>query len=101
MSKADALRSNLRQTAMSDENKEKQRLAHEAILSNEPTNEPSNVRANVVLKSKVERRRFSFDLRQDLHRDLKMQCLLDDSNMYEVIEMLIENYLEERKNERS
>lgn len=120
MSKADSLRSSLRQTAISDENKEKQHLAHEAILNNEllnkptnegtsetsetsnvPTIERTNKPSNVVVKTKVERRRFSFDLRPDLHRDLKMQCLLDDSNMYEVVEMLIENYLHERRNQRS
>ena len=101
MSKADSLRSSLRQTAISEENKEKQHMAHQAILSGEPLNEPSNVRTNVFSKPKVERRRFSFDLRPELHRDLKMQCLLDDTNMYEVMEMLIEDYLNERKNQRS
>lgn len=95
MSKADSLRSSLK-TVASTETREKQHQAHQAIL-----NEPSNVPTNVGSKSKVERRRFSFDLRPDLHRDLKMQCILDDSNMYEVIEILIENYLKERKNERS
>ena len=101
MSKADTLRSSMRQTAVSEENKEKQHQAYQAILNQEPTNEPSNVRTNVGSKSKAERRRFSFDLRPELHRDLKMQCLLDESNMYEVVEMLIENYLEGRKSQRS
>lgn len=100
MSKADSLRSSLK-TVASDETREKQHQAHQAILHNVPSNEPSNVPTNVGSKSKLERRRFSFDLRPDLHRDLKMQCLLDDSNMYEVIETLIENYLKERRNERS
>ena len=105
MSKADSLRSGLKQTATSEENKEKQHMAHQALLSNERRNEPSNVstnaRTNVQTNQKVERRRFSFDLRPELHRQLKMQCLLDDTNMYEVLESIIEQYLDERKNEGS
>lgn len=49
----------------------------------------------------VERKRFSFDLRTDLQRQLKLQCIMDDKSMYETIEELIEAYLNERRNEGS
>jgi predicted HicB family RNase H-like nuclease len=58
---------------------------------------------NVVLKQeinetrkeekKVERKRVSFDLRTDLHKELKMQALLQDKNIYNLIEEALEKYL--------
>ena len=33
-------------------------------------------------EKKVERKRVSFDLRTDLHKELKMQALLQDKNIY-------------------
>ena len=62
---------------------------------------------NVVLKQeinetrkeekKVERKRVSFDLRTDLHKELKMQALLQDKNIYILIEEALEKYLSEKK----
>ncbi len=62
---------------------------------------------NVVLKQeinetrkeekKVERKRVSFDLRTDLHKELKMQALLQDKNIYNLIEEALEKYLSEKK----
>ena len=37
-------------------------------------------------EKKVERKRVSFDLRTDLHKELKMQALLQDKNIYILIE---------------
>lgn len=62
---------------------------------------------NVVLKQeinetrkeekKVERKRVSFDLRTDLHKELKMQALLQDKNIYILIEEALEKYLKANK----
>ena len=62
---------------------------------------------NVVLKQeinetrkeekKVERKRVSFDLRTDLHKELKMQALLQEKNIYILIEEALEKYLSEKK----
>ena len=62
---------------------------------------------NVVLKQeinetrkeekKVERKRVSFDLRTDLHKELKMQALLQDKNIYNLIEEALVKYLSEKK----
>jgi hypothetical protein len=46
---------------------------------------------------KVERKRVSFDLRTDLHKELKMQALLQDKNIYILIEEALEKYLSEKK----
>ena len=44
-------------------------------------------------EKKVERKRVSFDLRTDLHKELKMQALLQDKNIYILIEEALEKYL--------
>jgi hypothetical protein len=48
-------------------------------------------------EKKVERKRVSFDLRTDLHKELKMQALLQDKNIYILIEEALEKYLSEKK----
>ena len=45
----------------------------------------------------MERKRVSFDLRTDLHKELKMQALLQDKNIYILIEEALEKYLSEKK----
>lgn len=54
---------------------------------------------NVGIKEekKVERKRVSFDLRTDLHKELKMQSLLKEKNIYLLIEDALEKYLNEIK----
>lgn len=61
---------------------------------------------NVVLKEenkesgsnkKVERKRVSFDLRVDLHKELKLQALMKEKNIYILIEEALEKYLVENK----
>lgn len=48
-------------------------------------------------EKKVERKRVSFDLRTDLHKELKMQALLQDKNIYHLIEEALEKYLAKKK----
>jgi hypothetical protein len=48
-------------------------------------------------EKKVERKRVSFDLRTDLHKELKMQSILQEKNIYILIEEAIEKYLNELK----
>ena len=48
-------------------------------------------------EKRVERKRVSFDLRTDLHKDLKMQALLQEKNIYILIEEALEKYLKENK----
>lgn len=54
---------------------------------------------NVGIKEekKIERKRVSFDLRTDLHKELKMQSLLKEKNIYLLIEDALEKYLNEIK----
>lgn len=62
---------------------------------------------NVVLKEetnetriedrKIDRKRVSFDLRTDLHKELKMQALVQEKNIYILIEEALERYLREAK----
>lgn len=48
-------------------------------------------------KKIVERKRVSFDLRTDLHKELKMQALVQEKNIYILIEEALEKYLKEIK----
>ena len=48
-------------------------------------------------EKRVERKRVSFDLRTDLHKELKMQALLQDKNIYILIEEALEKYLKANK----
>ena len=48
-------------------------------------------------EKKVERKRVSFDLRTDLHKELKMQALIQEKNIYILIEEALEKYLKESK----
>jgi DNA-nicking Smr family endonuclease len=45
----------------------------------------------------IERKRVSFDLRIDLHKELKMQALIQDEKIYIMVEEALEKYLKERK----
>ncbi|MGM9922705.1 MAG: hypothetical protein ACI35R_00470 [Bacillus sp. (in: firmicutes)] len=48
-------------------------------------------------EAKVERKRVSFDLRTDLHKELKMESLIQEKNIYILIEEALEKYLKESK----
>ncbi len=55
--------------------------------------EENNVGRNE--EKKVERKRVSFDIRTDLHKELKMQSLVQEKNIYILIEEALEEYLKE------
>lgn len=69
------------------------------IVGKEDTNVYSNKEINEKRKEevKVERKRVSFDLRTDLHKELKMQALVHEKNIYILIEEALERYLKEIK----
>ncbi|KAA9021555.1 hypothetical protein [Niallia endozanthoxylica] len=48
-------------------------------------------------EKKVERKRVSFDLRTDLHKELKMQAIMQEKNIYILVEEALEKYLNEKK----
>lgn len=48
-------------------------------------------------EKRVERKRVSFDLRTDLHKELKMQSIVQDKNIYILIEEALEKYLRNQK----
>jgi hypothetical protein len=70
----------------------------------EPVGNESNISSNEENnqerkeEKKVERKRVSFDLRTDLHKELKMQSILQEKNIYLLIEEALEKYLNELKN---
>jgi hypothetical protein len=61
------------------------------VVSNEENNQGRKE------EKKVERKRVSFDLRTDLHKELKMQSILQEKNIYLLIEEAVEKYLSELK----
>ncbi|MFE8698388.1 hypothetical protein ACFYKT_18950 [Cytobacillus sp. FJAT-53684] len=67
--------------------------------SNQEINVVSNEENNTTRKEekKVERKRVSFDLRTDLHKELKMEALVQEKNIYILIEEALEKYLKESK----
>ena len=77
------------------------------VLAESVGEETNNDENNVALKQetnetrkeekKVERKRVSFDLRTDLHKELKMQALLQEKNIYILIEEALEKYLKANK----
>lgn len=69
------------------------------MVGEEDTNVYSNKEINQTRKDeiKVERKRVSFDLRTDLHKELKMQALVHEKNIYILIEEALEKYLKEIK----
>ena len=77
------------------------------VLAESVGDETNIIENNVDLKQeinetrkeekRVERKRVSFDLRTDLHKDLKMQPLLQEKNIYILIEEALEKYLKENK----
>lgn len=70
--------------------------------------EENNVYSNEEMKKeinqtrkeeqKVERKRVSFDIRTDLHKELKLQSLIQEKNIYIMIEEALEKYLKHEKN---
>ncbi|MFK2827121.1 hypothetical protein QYG89_15910 [Bacillus sp. B190/17] len=48
-------------------------------------------------EAKIERKRVSFDIRTDLHKELKMQSLVQEKNIYLIIEEALDRYFEDVK----
>jgi hypothetical protein len=55
--------------------------------------EDKNVVRNKEIK--IQRKRVSFDLRTDLHKQLKVQSVMQDKNIYVLIEEALDKYLNE------
>lgn len=66
-------------------------------ISESITEEIKEGRKEEMNVGKVERKRVSFDIRVDLHKELKMQSLLQDKNIYILIEEAIEKHLSDLK----
>ncbi|MDX8367874.1 hypothetical protein [Cytobacillus sp. IB215665] len=85
-----------------DEIKEKKRqqrtITPSMVLSKsvEGNQEENNV--EIKEETKIERKRVSFDLRTDLHKKVKMKALLEERNIYLIIEDALEKYLTDNNN---
>lgn len=83
--------------------KRKQRVVTPSQVLTEIVKEKKNVDLKEEInktrkeEKKVERKRVSFDLRTDLHKELKMQALMQEKNIYILIEEALEKYLNEIK----
>ena len=67
----------------------------------EGNNVDSNKEINETRKEEkqVERKRVSFDLRTDLHKELKMQSLIQEKTIYILIEEALEKHLNESQSQ--
>ena len=68
------------------------------ISKNEPTLEPTKEQMNVLSVQTKEvigtiRKRTSFDLDTQLIKQLKIKAVMDDRNVYEIVEQAIKEYL--------
>lgn len=70
--------------------KRQQKIVSPSQVLSEEIKEENNV------SSRVERKRVSFDLRTDLHQELKLQSVIQDKNIYILIEEALINYLKEK-----
>lgn len=76
--------------------KRQQKEATETLLGVEDNVDSNEERKKERMEErKVERKRVSFDLRTDIHRDLKMQSIVQEKNIYILIEEALEKYLKE------
>lgn len=69
------------------------------VVGEEENSISSNEEKNKKIKGeiKIERKRVSFDLRTDLYKTLKMEAIIQEKNMYIIIEEALEKYLKENK----
>lgn len=70
--------------------KRQQKIVSPSQVLSEEIKEENNV------SLKVERKRVSFDLRTDLHQQLKLQSVIEDKNIYILIEEALINYLKQK-----
>lgn len=73
-------------------NKVKINKSASELMYQDVKGETNNREVNRSYK-KEERKRVSFDLRTDLHKQLKMQALLQEKNIYILIEEALEKHL--------
>ncbi|AUI38378.1 hypothetical protein CWI35_18065 (plasmid) [[Bacillus] caldolyticus] len=84
--------------------KRQQKVITPTQVLTDPVGEENNTSSNEYNNQprkedkKVERKRVSFDIRTDLHKELKMQSILQEKNIYLLIEEALEKYLNELKN---
>lgn len=71
----------------------------ETVGEEEENNIPSKEEKNKKIKEekRIDRKRVSFDLRTDLYKNLKMEAIIQEKNMYIIIEEALEKYLKENK----
>lgn len=74
--------------------KRKQKVVSPSQILSEEIKEEGKKENNV--SSKVERKRVSFDLRTDLHQQLKLQSVVQEKNIYILIEEALTNYLKQK-----
>ncbi|WP_432356069.1 hypothetical protein [Sporosarcina sp. A2] len=74
--------------------KRNQKVVSPSQVLSEEIKEEGKKENNV--SSKVERKRVSFDLRTDLHQQLKLQSVVQEKNIYILIEEALTNYLEQK-----
>jgi hypothetical protein len=69
------------------------------VVGKEENNVSSNQEKSKKTKEeiKIGRKRVSFDLRTDLYKALKMEAIIQEKNMYIIIEEALEKYLKENK----
>jgi hypothetical protein len=83
--------------------KRQQKVITPAQALAEVVGEENNVDLNEEInetrkeEKKMERKRVSFDLRTDLHKELKMQSLIQEKNIYILIEEALVKYLKDTK----
>lgn len=74
-----------------EQKKQSEEKVKQVALTLERTKEPTNERSNVV------RKRSSFDIDVELMKELKIQAVLHDKNIYEIVETAIRQHLHELK----
>lgn len=70
--------------------------------TNERTIEPSEIKNQLTKErtkelTNVSRKRSSFDIDVELMKDLKIQAIIHDRNVYEIVESAVRQYLKELK----
>ncbi|MEA0564766.1 hypothetical protein [Lysinibacillus irui] len=73
-----------------------------SVSTNVPTKELTNVGSKVGSneQTKVVRKRSSFDIDIELMKDLKIQAVIHDKNVYEIVENAIRKELAEMKRQK-
>lgn len=76
-----------------DEIKNLKRQQNKTITPAQVISENVDEKEENNVSSRIERKRVSFDLRTDLHQELKLQSVIQRRKIYEMIEEALEQYL--------